>query len=226
MKIIDLKPLELLIKKHNLHKGKYSTVFKGIEIIVFPGVLNPSYTKVSGFLSDNIEIPEGAKVLDVFCGSGALGLTHAKSARNILGLDISKKAISCAKENAKKLGFSGKTEYRVSDVFNNIKSKEKFDIIIANPPLLPINPRTEFEKNFADSDEMEINKKFVAGCKDYLEDCGVVYVTTSTASNILLDDGTTEDIVINVAKKYGLKFEIIAELDAGYEIYRVIKLRK
>ncbi len=224
MVMVDLKPLQLLIKKHTSHKNKYSTIFRGIELVVYPEVLNPNYTKVSGFLSDVIEIKPGSDVLDMFCGSGAIGIVHSKNARTVLLADISPKAVQCATENVAALSLDKKVKVELSNIWESIGINESFDVIIANPPLLPVSPHTEFEKIFADREDMHITKKFIKGCSTHLKKGGVVYITTSTASNPSQDKKAGSDIAVSVAKKVGLKSEVIAELDQGYEIYRVVKL--
>src|SRR3989344_3585414 len=138
MKTIDLKPLRSLIDRHTFHRDKYEINFKGIDLVIYPGVLNPNYTKVSGFLSDNIKIKPGSRVLDMFCGSGAIGILNAKNAQSVLFSDISPEAIKCTEDNLSKFSVKGKVSSRLSDVWNNIANNELFDVIIANPPLLPI----------------------------------------------------------------------------------------
>lgn len=223
---INLEPLRNLIGKHESHTEKYPTVFRGLDLIIHPGVLNPNYTKVSGFLADNIAIPAGARVLDMFCGSGAIGFIQAKNAQNILGVDISSISVACAKENAQHLSLEGKTEYRVSNVWEKIFNDEIFDVIVANPPLLPILPQTEFEKSFADSPRMNITKEFIAGCSDHLSFGGIVYMTTSSTSDFKNSEHEPENLAIKIATECNLRSEVVATLNAGYEIYNVIKLTK
>ncbi len=224
MVMVDLKPLKLLIKKHTSHKDKYSTIFRGIELVIYPEVLNPNYTKVSGFLSDVVEIKPGSEVLDMFCGSGAIGIVHSKNAHTVLLADISPKAVQCATENVASLSLENKVKVQLSNVWESIGINESFDVIIANPPLLPISPHTEFEKIFADREDMHITRKFIKGCVTHLKKGGWVYVATSTASNPSQDKNVDSDVAVSVAKEVGLKSEVVAELDQGYEIYRVVKL--
>lgn len=219
----DLKPLKILIERHSSHKDKYIINFRGINLVIYPGILNPNYTKVSGFLSDNINIKHGSKVLDMFCGSGAIGILHSKNAESVLETDISTEASDCTQENIKLLDL--KNVYsRISDIWENIEDKEKFDVIIANPPLLPISPNTDFEKNFADSKNMDITKRFIEGCPKHLNKNGLAYIATSTASNISQDRQQDGDIAIKTALSLGMKARVIAELNVGYEIYRVVEL--
>ncbi len=78
------------------------------------------------------------KVLDMCCGSGAIGITLALECKNgskkasVLCADISKDALKVAKFNAKRLGI--KTKFVQSDLFGQVKGK--FDVIVCNPPYI------------------------------------------------------------------------------------------
>lgn len=74
-------------------------------------------------------------ILDLCCGSGAIGISLAKisSDVNVLGTDISDKAVGIAQENAKRLRT--KVKFVTGDMFAPVGDK-KFDMIISNPPYI------------------------------------------------------------------------------------------
>lgn len=77
------------------------------------------------------------KLLDLGCGSGAIGTTLKLEEPNLeVSLsDVSSKALEVAKVNAAKL--NAKVDFILSDILEVfIKDKEKFDIIISNPPYI------------------------------------------------------------------------------------------
>lgn len=75
------------------------------------------------------------KILDLCTGSGAIAISLKKYVPNseIIGIDISEKAIEVANKNANKLNVDVK--FIKSDLFERLK-KEKFDIIVSNPPYI------------------------------------------------------------------------------------------
>jgi len=78
------------------------------------------------------------RILDIGVGSGVISVTLANelSDCSIVSLDISNEAIDIAKKNAEKLGGREKIEFRQSDFFSALKSDEKFDLILSNPPYI------------------------------------------------------------------------------------------
>ena len=74
------------------------------------------------------------KVLDLCTGSGCIAITIAKNTdAKVYAVDISEAALTVAKKNA--TTHNANVKFINSDLFNNLK-KEKFDIIISNPPYI------------------------------------------------------------------------------------------
>ena len=75
------------------------------------------------------------KILDIGTGSGAIATTISLlSNAEVTAVDISKGALDTAKENAKSLG--AKVNFVQSDLFAGLKKKQKYDIIVSNPPYI------------------------------------------------------------------------------------------
>lgn len=79
-------------------------------------------------------------VLDLGCGSGAIGLSIAKLHPGVKAIlsDISPEALSVAEENAKSLGLKN-VKLVKSDMFAAFRGKlgnKKFDMILSNPPYI------------------------------------------------------------------------------------------
>lgn len=111
--------------------------FYGLRFIVNKKVLSPR-------METEILVEEGLKkikqhqfknALDLCTGSGAIGVCLAKfGGVNVTAIDISKQALAIAEENSIKNGV--KIEFLQSNLFNELKKKRKYDIIISNPPYI------------------------------------------------------------------------------------------
>ena len=105
------------------------------KLQVFDDVYLPSDD--SFLLVDNLKVNSGDIVLDMGCGSGILGIFAADHAKRVVSVDISPRALACAKQNYKLNKVTCPVEFNEGDLFSNIT--EKFDLIMFNPPYLPIS---------------------------------------------------------------------------------------
>ena len=71
---------------------------------------------------------KSCKAIDIGCGEGYYSIYLASKGFNVMGIDLSKKAIQYAKENAAK--HKVKINFKVMDIDNLKKIKEKFDFIL------------------------------------------------------------------------------------------------
>lgn len=76
-------------------------------------------------------------VLDCYCGIGTIGLIAARHAKQVIGIEIVKEAISDAKKNAIRNNIQNETFY-VGDasewIVNYVKNKGKVDVLFMDPP--------------------------------------------------------------------------------------------
>lgn len=99
--------------------------------------IRPTGDKVKQALFTKLQfdIPN-AVVLDLFCGTGALGIEAlSRDARFVYFVDKDKRSINLTKENLKGLG----TNYKILNCNYDIalnKFTEKFDLILVDPPYL------------------------------------------------------------------------------------------
>ena len=90
---------------------------------------------------DWLEDANAPTVLDFGTGTGCLLLSIIGDLQNAsgLGVDISEGAVTCARENANRLGLADQVEFRVSDWDSAITDAERkagFDLIVSNPPYI------------------------------------------------------------------------------------------
>lgn len=90
-------------------------------------------------------------ILDLGTGSGAIAVSIAKNCdAKVTAVDISKMALAVAENNAKK--NEAEIEFLHSNLFENLKRKRKFDIIVSNPPYIPSKDIPKLDKNVRECD--------------------------------------------------------------------------
>lgn len=139
---IDPKQHKLLIKIAKrlakgmpLSVGLGKTEFYGLPFVVNKNVLTPRQEteELVDLVIKDIGDKQHQRVLDLCCGSGAIGITIAKNtAATVLCADISKHAIKKTRKNAKMNGCL--VEIIKSDMLKNIYGN--FDYIVCNPPYI------------------------------------------------------------------------------------------
>jgi len=81
---------------------------------------------------------EGCRVLDLFAGSGQMGLEAlSRGAESCMFIDSSPEAIAIVKKNIDKAKFTDRCRYLISDYRNYIRkaaNEREFDLIFIDPP--------------------------------------------------------------------------------------------
>jgi len=99
------------------------------------GAIRPTMDKVrSAIFSSLGDIVIGARVLDLFAGSGALGIEAlSRGAQSACFVDYSPPAVHCIRKNLAKTGLEGRVV--TLDAFRFLASvADTYDLIFADPP--------------------------------------------------------------------------------------------
>jgi len=126
----------------------------GVRLMSPKNGVRPTMDRVKAAIFSSLgEIVIGARVLDLFAGTGALGIEAlSRGADSALFVDEDRQSISAIEKNLSKTRLAGRV--RQQDVFGFLKNArataEKFQIVFADPPydLIEVNAPRLFE-NFA-----------------------------------------------------------------------------
>lgn len=110
------------------------------------------------------------KVLDMGSGSGILAEEALKYSNNVLAADINKEAVKFCRKK--------KINCIYSDLFSNIK--EKFDLIIFNPPYLPKKKYEDEETSLNVGQGKELITEFLNQAKSHLNENGQILILISS----------------------------------------------
>ncbi|MCX8237578.1 MAG: peptide chain release factor N(5)-glutamine methyltransferase [Akkermansiaceae bacterium] len=151
-------------------------------------------------------LPKPARILDLGCGSGVLGLTLAKNlgtdCSHLVLADLSTEALALCEENAAALEVEA--TFVKSDLFSSIEAP--FDLIVANLPYIAETERSKVEPEvlhdpdmalFSGPDGLDLLRTFCAQCSSYLNPGGLValevgYDQGEIISKLLKDAGLTD----------------------------------
>ena len=134
------KILEILEQRKNKAPIQYiigKWEFMGLSFFVSPDCLIPR-PDTEVLVEKAIKIvKKGDRVADFCTGSGCIGLSllkHCDALDEITLVDLSSPALEMAKKNAKALGVWENCRFLNCDIR---EIKEKFDLILSNPPYIP-----------------------------------------------------------------------------------------
>ncbi|MBL0342065.1 MAG: peptide chain release factor N(5)-glutamine methyltransferase [Bacteroidetes bacterium] len=164
--------------------------FYGNKFIVNENVLipRPETEELVAWLLDEYKgYKKRLKIMDIGTGTGCIPITLKinKPAAYVTATDISQKALAIAQENA--LNLRANVNFVCDDILHpTFEPKEKIDIIISNPPYIPISEAETLEKNVKDyephlalfvpdMDPLVYYKAILQYATQHLSEGGVVY---------------------------------------------------
>jgi 16S rRNA (guanine966-N2)-methyltransferase len=109
----------------------------GLRLDVPKGDVRPTMDRVKAAIFSSLgEAVIGARVLDLFAGTGALGIEAlSRGAESAIFVEESRAAVAAIERNLVRTGFKGRVQQR--DVFaflRNMEARAQFSIVFADPP--------------------------------------------------------------------------------------------
>ena len=113
---------------------------KGKKLVSLEGnATRPTSERIKEAVFSSIQFDvEGRHVLDLFAGSGQMGLEAlSRGAEKATFIDLSREAMDIVKQNARITGFFDVSHFLVSDRRNYIRKasgREQYDLVFVDPP--------------------------------------------------------------------------------------------
>ncbi len=198
------------------HKEAYDIEMNGMPLRIFPNVFSPKYFTDSLYFAQEIaKLSKEKSLLEIGTGTGIIALkAKREGAKNIVAVDINDDALANTTWNAQNLNLD--IDVRKSNVFENIKTDETFDIIFWNHPFNRGKNKDESILLRAGFDyEYEATKRYFSEGRKYLTVNGKLLLGTGSFAEI--------EYLEDVADKLDLRMILIAKksfpiLDGGYFI--------
>jgi release factor glutamine methyltransferase len=184
-----------------------------MTLVVPPDVFNPVLLRSGAFLVSQVRrIPSGARVLDMGCGSGAVGITAARRGCQVVAVDINPSAVRCARANA--LLNAVEIDIRQGDLFAPV-TEERFDVVLFNPPYYRGEPRDDLDHAWRSPDVPE----------RFASQLGAHLTATGYALVILSSDGEPSDF-LGALQASGLRHTLVAQRDFVNEVMSVYEVTR
>ena len=122
------------------------TIFAGIPILLNRHVLIPRPETESLVYWIKSQEPDGLSILDICTGSGCIAFAlenHISVKLN--AWDISNDALKVAKQTAVSIGSN--VGFSQVDILNQFKVKDRWDVIVSNPPYILEEDRSQIHAN-------------------------------------------------------------------------------
>ena len=184
-----------------------------VYIKEFKGVYPPA--EDSFLLLNAVKYAYG-EVLDMFAGSGIIGLNAANMAEKVTFADINPNAIKAIKYNAR-INRIKNVECVLSDLFSSL-SNRKFDVIYANPPYLPEKKESKWVNHALSGGKegSELTMNLIHSLRTHLKDKGKAFIVLSTVYDT--------DKVYKEIKRLRLSFEKLSSVNFFFEELILIKI--
>ena len=109
----------------------------GIQLVVPKTDIRPTMDRVKAAIFSSLgERVIGARVLDLFAGTGALGIEAlSRGAASVMFVESDRAAVVALERNLEKTGLSGRVRKQdVFDFLSHASTAEAHDLIFADPP--------------------------------------------------------------------------------------------
>ena len=167
-------------------EGAKTVFYKDSKFLVHPEVYEPA--EDTFLVADNLDVRSGERILEVGTGCGLLSILAAKAGAKVVATDINPAALECARANAASNLVLGHIDFRLGDLFMPV-GDERFDLVIFNPPYLPVEPGEVIGGPLAHAWEAGIDGRmvidiFLEELPKHLKPNGRVFLVQSSLSDI------------------------------------------
>jgi release factor glutamine methyltransferase len=142
--LLNGKPLQYIIQK---------AWFLGKAYFVNEAVLipRPETEELVEWIIEYAQIiNKPLSILDIGTGSGCIPISLKLAIPNahITAIDISKEALAIAEQNA--ANYHTEIEWIAQDILQTKQLKDRYDIMVSNPPYIPLREKVAMQKQVAD----------------------------------------------------------------------------
>ncbi|MGW1996478.1 methyltransferase [Embleya sp. NPDC001921] len=168
--------------------GAHQWRTQGVEVSALDARIHPHYGVFSPVRGEYVDLVAHAPLptpadrgagrrtaFDLGTGTGVLAAVLAhRGIDHVVATDISPRALACARENIRRLHFTG----RIDVVGPGLFPDGSADLVVCNPPWIPARPTSEVERGVYDPDGSML-RTFLDGLTAHLEPGGEGWLVLS-----------------------------------------------
>lgn len=137
----------------------------------------------SYLLLDIVKNIKAEKALEIGCGCGLISLTLSCNCAEVFAVDISKHACANTLQNLKR------NNLKIINIINGdmasaFRKGLRFDLIVSNPPYLPVERSKEEDASWAAGEDNSFSKRLLENTLPLLSEDGVMFIVQSSLSNV------------------------------------------
>ncbi|WP_370679539.1 methyltransferase [Comamonas sp. GB3 AK4-5] len=166
-RVVALRELLGVVAAHEWRKKGVPMPLLGDDVHIHAhyGVFSPVRGEYLDLVAE-APLPAAGEALafDIGVGTGVLSaLLLQRGVERVVATDLSPRAISCAKDNFKRMGLSDQVDLQACDLF----PEGQAGLIVCNPPWLPGKANTTLEQSVYDPDSRML-RGFLQGLRAHL----------------------------------------------------------
>lgn len=168
--------------------GAYEWQKKGVDVAGLPARIHVPHGVFSPLRGEYLELVRHAELpakrrraFDIGTGSGVLAAILAlRGMDQVVATDINERALECAALNLERMGIRDRVILEQTDLFPDGKA----DLIVCNPPWLPVKPTSRIEQALYDPDHAML-RAFLSRVAGHLEPQGQAWLIMSNLAETL-----------------------------------------
>ena len=191
--------------------------YNGLRMNIAGSVFHPAFfgsSKVFARFLDRRDL-SGKTLLEIGCGSGFLSLTAASGGAKVTAADINERAVECARQNAMINGLEMTVIH--SDLFEKAP-RQKFDLIICNPPYFPSDPKNPGAYAWYCEDDFGFFRRFFAAIPAFIHPHSRIWLILSEVCRL--------DAISAVAEEAGFRLKKILTEQSQFEIFIIFEAER
>lgn len=180
-----LLPLRDLLGMIGAHEWRR----RGVEVPALGARVHPHYGVFAPVRGEHVELVAraaaewpvaGKRAFDVGTGTGVLAFVLARAGADVVATDLEPRAITCARENAERLGLAERVRVVEADLF----PPGEADLVVSNPPWLPAVAHSPLERAVYDPGGVFL-ERLVLGLPSRLAPAGEAWIVVSDLAELV-----------------------------------------